>query len=92
MHGDGGEVRTAIDKALVRTPNFAPYGWYPPAETRVRTAVGCHLLARRKSESGSSPIEPPEPMGGAPPPIGRGATMIMLSVTPASKSMVLVCV
>jgi len=49
MHGDEGGPRTVVDEALVRTPNFAPDGPQRPAQTLRRTAVGCHLLARRSS-------------------------------------------
>jgi hypothetical protein len=44
--------RTVVDEAFVRTPNFAPDGRDRPADTPVRTAVGCHLLARRCSDRG----------------------------------------
>jgi hypothetical protein len=52
----GGQARTepevgpttVVDEAVVRTPNFTPDGRQRPAQTLVRTAVGCHLLARRK--------------------------------------------
>jgi hypothetical protein len=50
MHGDGGGLRTVIDEAIVRTPNFAPDGPRRPAQTQLCTAVGRHLLARRKSD------------------------------------------
>ena len=44
-----------LQRPCVRTPNFAPDGPQRPAQTRLRTAVSRTLLARRKSESGSSP-------------------------------------
>jgi hypothetical protein len=42
-------LRSVIDEAIVRTPYFAPDGPRRPGKTQLRTAVGCHLLARRKS-------------------------------------------
>jgi Integrase core domain len=42
-------VRSRSPTVRARTPNFAPNGPPPPAETRLRTEVGCHLLARRRS-------------------------------------------
>jgi len=42
--------RFSVSNALfMRTPNFACDGRKRPAQTRFRTAVGCHLLARRRS-------------------------------------------
>jgi hypothetical protein len=59
----GGQARTepevgpttVVDEAVVRTPNFTPDGRQRPAQTLVRTAVGCHLLARRCPPPGQSP-------------------------------------
>src|SRR6266545_555419 len=39
---------------FIRTPNFAPDGRRRPGKTLVGTAVGRHLLARRKSELATS--------------------------------------
>jgi hypothetical protein len=49
MHGDEGGPRTVVDEALVRTPNFALTVRSDLPQTLRRTAVGCHLLARRSS-------------------------------------------
>ena len=48
-------------EAGVRTPNFAPDGPSPPAETLLRTAVSRHLLARRKP-GGSNPLTSTPPL------------------------------
>jgi hypothetical protein len=51
--------RTVVDQAFVRTPNFAPDGPRRSAQTQLRTAVICHLLARRKP--GVQIPSPPRP-------------------------------
>jgi hypothetical protein len=43
------EIPPGLPRRFVRTPNFTPDGPQRPAQTLVRTAVGCHLLARRWS-------------------------------------------
>jgi hypothetical protein len=50
----------ALQRPTVRTPNFAPDGPSRPGETPGRTAVGRHLLARRKS--GMQIPSPPSPI------------------------------
>ena len=58
----------------LRTPNFAPDGLRRPGKTQLRTAVGRHLLARRKSGV-QIPSPPPHRYPGHRPgwslPLGR---------------------
>src|SRR5215207_6795252 len=49
--------RTIVVHAVVRTPNLAPNGPYPPAEMQVGRAVSRYLLARRCSD-GELHLEP----------------------------------
>jgi hypothetical protein len=85
MHGDGDGPGTVVDEAFVRTPNFAPDGCSQATETRVRTAIGCHLLAWRRRSFQPSPLS--RPMQGEPSNNGRFcATRPPLAGQPASAS------
>jgi hypothetical protein len=49
LSGLGAGISCWAWEAGRRTPNFAPDGPMRPGRTRLRTAVGCYLLARRRS-------------------------------------------